>query len=61
MLTLSTNLMLWMTAVTEESLHQTVLPTPENTSRASQSMAMRGELQCSQATRVEGSHGTVQI
>ncbi|XP_051995065.1 proton channel OTOP2 [Xyrauchen texanus] len=27
MLTLSTNLMVWMTAVTEESLHQTVIPT----------------------------------
>lgn len=30
MLTLSTNLVLWMTAVTEESLHQTVLPDYED-------------------------------
>ncbi|XP_042564357.1 proton channel OTOP2 isoform X2 [Clupea harengus] len=40
MLTFSTNLMLWMTAVTEESLHQTVIPT-SNTSRMSRSDAMR--------------------
>lgn len=26
MLTLSTNLVIWMTAVTEESLHQTIVP-----------------------------------
>lgn len=30
MLTLSTNLVLWMTTVTEESLHQTVAPTYED-------------------------------
>ncbi|XP_041942890.1 proton channel OTOP2 [Alosa sapidissima] len=40
MLTLSTNLMLWMTAVTEESLHQTVLP-QSNGSKASHRTAMR--------------------
>ncbi|XP_062387034.1 proton channel OTOP2 [Sardina pilchardus] len=50
MLTLSTNLMLWMTAVTEESLHQTVLP-PSNGSRGSHNTAMRvgamGDCECS--------------
>ncbi|XP_063070816.1 proton channel OTOP2 [Engraulis encrasicolus] len=40
MLTLSTNLMLWMTAVTEESLHQTVIPS-SNSSKAVRGMAMR--------------------
>ncbi|XP_051573377.1 proton channel OTOP2 [Myxocyprinus asiaticus] len=34
MLTLSTNLMVWMTAVTEESLHQTVIPN-DNSSNSS--------------------------
>lgn len=34
MLTLSTNLVVWMTAVTEESLHQTTIPEyPENTTK----------------------------
>lgn len=34
MLTLSTNLVIWMTAVTEESLHQTTFPEyPENTTK----------------------------
>lgn len=34
MLTLSTNLIIWMTAVTEESLHQTTFPEyPENNSK----------------------------
>ncbi|XP_052359037.1 proton channel OTOP2 [Oncorhynchus keta] len=32
MLTLSTNLMLWMAAVTEESIHQTVVPPEDNNS-----------------------------
>ncbi|XP_062295467.1 proton channel OTOP2-like [Scomber scombrus] len=36
MLTLSTNLVLWMTAVTEESLHQTIIPDyPSNTTKIS--------------------------
>ncbi|XP_068435272.1 proton channel OTOP2-like [Clinocottus analis] len=36
MLTLSTNLVVWMTAVTEESLHQTIVPEyPSNTTKLS--------------------------
>ncbi|XP_051570431.1 proton channel OTOP2-like [Myxocyprinus asiaticus] len=35
MLTLSTNLMVWMTAVTEESLHQTVIPTDTSSNSSS--------------------------
>ena len=36
MLTLSTNLVVWMTAVTEESLHQTTVPDyPENITKLS--------------------------
>ena len=37
MLTLATNLILWMTAVTEESVHQTDIPTDDtyNTSKLS--------------------------
>ncbi|XP_022527139.2 proton channel OTOP2 [Astyanax mexicanus] len=39
MLTLATNLMLWMTAVTEESLHQTVYP--EGTNQTSRTLLLR--------------------
>ncbi|XP_030645553.1 proton channel OTOP2 [Chanos chanos] len=51
MLTLSTNLMLWMTAVTEESLHQTVVPNT-NHSVAPRTMAIKAgggnsECECS--------------
>ncbi|XP_051988996.1 proton channel OTOP2-like [Xyrauchen texanus] len=35
MLTLSTNLIVWMTAVTEESLHQTVIPTDTSSNSSS--------------------------
>ncbi|XP_071780392.2 proton channel OTOP2 [Centroberyx gerrardi] len=35
MLTFSTNLVLWMTAVTEESLHQTIIPEYPNTTKLS--------------------------
>ncbi|XP_072224558.1 proton channel OTOP2 [Leuresthes tenuis] len=51
MLTLSTNLVLWMTAVTEESLHQTVIPDYTNVTKLSRrsmyiSKAGYGDEQC---------------
>lgn len=41
MLILATNLMLWMTAVTEESLHQTVYPN-DNGSQIHRSVSVGG-------------------
>lgn len=41
MLTLATNLMIWMTAVTEESIHRTVYPN-DNQSLGSQNLLIRG-------------------
>ncbi|XP_016371018.1 otopetrin-2-like [Sinocyclocheilus rhinocerous] len=47
MLTLSTNLMVWMTAVTEESLHQTVAPADPSYNSSSNGRAGESDCKCS--------------
>uniref|UniRef100_A0A3P9C6R9 Otopetrin 2 n=1 Tax=Maylandia zebra TaxID=106582 RepID=A0A3P9C6R9_9CICH len=46
MLTLSTNLVLWMTAVAEESVHQTVVMKPQHNSLVSCFTASYGDREC---------------